>query len=267
MNEMKPQKPVFSGRLIATDEPVPAVIERARGTSPMLLIADHAGNLVPRSLGQLGLPQAELDRHIGVDIGILVVSQKLSEILDATLIYQRYSRLVIDCNRHPQYESAFATTSDQTQVPGNANLTVADAARRITEIFMPYHASIAAHLDRRQKPTALIAMHSLTPHHKVLSAPRPWPVSILFNRDSRIADRLIRSLRDEVGLNVGVNEPYKVDDESDYAVPVHGEQRGIPVVEIEIRQDLISTREDQIKWAELLAPIFKRAVDDVLGTT
>ena len=261
--------PVLSGRLIAAGEPSPAVVERANGASPVLLIADHAGSLVPRSLQQLGLPQPELDRHIGVDIGILGVCQALSETLDATLIYQRYSRLVIDCNRHPQYESAFAAVSDQTRVPGNTGLTVADAARRITEIFMPYHTAISRELDWRSnnhRPAALIAMHSFTPHHKVLSAPRPWPVAVLFNRDARIAGRLILKLRDEAGLNVGVNEPYKVDDESDYAVPVHGEQRGVPVVEIEIRQDLIATLEGQKKWAALLAPILLVSVADVLGT-
>ncbi len=255
-------------RLIARDEPAPTVIEQADGASPMLLIADHAGNLVPRSLRQLGLPQSELERHIGIDIGILGVCRELSGILGATLIHQRYSRLVIDCNRHPQYESAFAAVSDQTPVPGNEGLTVADAARRITEIFMPYHAAISRELDRREnakRPTALIAMHSFTPHHKVLKAARPWPVAVLFNRDTRISDLLIRGLRDEAGLNVGINEPYKVDDESDYAVPVHGEQRGVPVVEIEIRQDLIATVEGQKKWAALLAPFLRRSVDGVLG--
>lgn len=265
-----PVMPLFAGRLIWRDEPAPVVVEKAEGRSPMLLIADHAGNLVPRSLQQLGLPQAELDRHIGIDIGILGVCRALSELLDATLIHQRYSRLVIDCNRHPQYESAFAAVSDQTSVPGNVGLSVADAARRIIEIFMPYHTAITRELDLRQdskRPTALIAMHSFTPHHKVLNAARPWPIAILFNRDTRIAHRLINALRDEAGLNVGVNEPYSVNDESDYAVPVHGEQRGVACVEIEIRQDLIVTTQDQQKWANLLAPILRRVVDDVLAVT
>src|SRR5438128_2964618 len=115
---------LFANRLIASDEPAPTAIEQANGISPMLLIADHAGNLVPRSLRQLGLPQSELDRHIGIDIGILGVCRELSGILEATLIHQRYSRLVIDCNRHPQYESAFASMSDHTLVPGNKGLTV-----------------------------------------------------------------------------------------------------------------------------------------------
>ena len=264
----KPETPMLSGRLIAGDEPAATVIERTHSSSPLLLIADHAGNLVPRSLLQLGLPQAELERHIGMDIGILGVCRELSAVLDATLIYQRYSRLVIDCNRHPQYESAFAAVSDQTPVPGNQNLTITDTARRITEIFMPYQAAITSHLDRRlenRKQVALIAMHSFTPHHKVLTAARRWPIAILFNRDDRIASRLIKLLRHEAGLDVGVNEPYQVDDESDYAVPVHGEARGVPVVEVELRQDLIATPAGQKKWGTLLAPLLRRAVDDVLG--
>jgi predicted N-formylglutamate amidohydrolase len=272
MNEMghihTPDATLFANRLIAQDEPEPTVIERATGMDPMLLIADHAGNLVPRSLRQLGLPQSELDRHIGIDIGILGVCRELSGILGATLIHQRYSRLVIDCNRHPQYGKAIATMSDLTRIPGNEDLTAADAARRVTEIFMPYHDAIARELDRRQsakRPTALVAMHSFTPHHKVLNAARPWPIAVLFNRDRRIADLLIRGLRDEAGLNVGINEPYKVDDESDYAVPVHGEQRGVPVVEIEIRQDLIATVDDRKKWAALFAPLLRRSVDGVLA--
>ena len=118
-----------------------------------------------------------------------------------------------------------------------------------------------------KRPTALIAMHSFTPHHKVLSAARPWPIAILFNRDARIANGLIDALRNEAGLNVGVNEPYKVDDESDYAVPIHGEQRGLPVVEIEIRQDLIASSQEQQKWGGLLAPILQRVVDSVLAVT
>lgn len=263
-------RPSLAGRLIGRDEPSPVAVERAGGASSMLLIADHAGNLVPRSLQQLGLPQVELDRHIGIDIGILGVCRALSELLDAPLVHQRYSRLVIDCNRHPQYESAFAETSDETRVPGNVGLSVADAARRITEIFMPYHAAITRQLDFRReskRPTALIAMHSFTPHHKVLSAARPWPIAILFNRDARIANGLIDALRNEAGLNVGVNEPYKVDDESDYAVPIHGEQRGLPVVEIEIRQDLIASSQEQQKWGGLLAPILQRVVDSVLAVT
>lgn len=255
-------------RLLAPDEPPAAAVERADGAAPLLLIADHAGNRVPRALGQLGLPPAELLRHIAIDIGILGVCRELSARLDATLIHQRYSRLVIDCNRHPQHESAFLPSSDGTRVPGNERLAFDDAARRIVEIFMPYHAAIGSWLDRRRelaRPAALIAMHSFTPHHSVLGGERPWPIAVLFNRDDAIPRRLIDLLRREAGLDVGVNEPYRVDDESDFSVVVHGEARGVPSVEIEIRQDLIATPEDQRRWGEMLAPLLRRAAFDVLG--
>ena len=254
-------------RLIAPDEPDGTVIERANGSAPMLLTADHAGNLVPRSLGQLGLPASELERHIGIDIGILGVSQEISRLLDATLIYQRYSRLVIDCNRHPQHPSAFASMSDHTEVPGNQNIAVADAARRITDIFMPYHAAISSWLDMRRAhvvPAALVAMHSFTPHHRALGGERPWPIAMLFHRDNAIATRLIDLLRENTSLQVGENQPYAASPETDFAIPVHGEARSVLVVGIEIRQDLIATPEAQKEWSALLAPLLNQAVNEVL---
>ena len=74
----------------------------ARGwASDFLLTADHAGRAIPRRLGQLGLPDSELERHIAWDIGIAGVTDRLAAALDATAVLQNYSRLVIDCNRDP----------------------------------------------------------------------------------------------------------------------------------------------------------------------
>ena len=42
-------------------------------------------------------------------------------------------------------------------------------------------------------------------------------------------------------------------DTSDYAIPVHGEARGLPHVELEIRQDLIADADGQRQWALRLA--------------
>jgi predicted N-formylglutamate amidohydrolase len=55
--------------------------------------------------------------------------------------------------------------------------------------------------------------------------------------------------------------------EADYTVPIHCEARGIPYVEIELRQDLIGDEQSQREWAKLLADIFPRAVaqSDVLA--
>ena len=82
---------------------------------------------------------------------------------------------------------------------------------------------------------------------------------MLFNRDPRLAHALAEFLRAEGVLVVGENEPYRVTDLTDYTVPVHGERRGLPHVEIEIRQDLITEPAGQREWAERLARLLPAA--------
>lgn len=249
--------------LLERDEACPVGIERVDGTSPFFLTCDHGGNLVPRRLLNLRLSAAELDRHIGWDAGALGVSMRLSQLLDATLIHQRYSRLVIDCNRPLGAESSIPMRSDGTEIPGNANVSSRDAAARVAEIFHPYHATIVSALERRadrRRVTILLALHSFTPRLEARPGARPWHVGVLFNRDSRFAIPLVDALRREGDLHVGVNEPYAMHDLFDYGIPVHGERRGLLHALIEIRQDLISTVERQISWAARLARILPAAL-------
>ena len=241
-------------RLLSPDEPLPSRVEQPRGRSPFLLICDHAGNRVPRSLGALGLPPDELARHIAWDIGAAAVAIRLAELLDATVILQRYSRLVIDCNRPPGSPQSIVGVSERTRIPGNENLTSADRARREAEVFAPYHADIVSELDRRRQsgqPTLLLAMHSFTP--VFLDAQRPWHVGMLYNRDARLAHALGAALRADSELVVGDNQPYAVSDATDYAIPEYGERRSLPHVEIEIRQDLIDADAGAQRWAARLA--------------
>ncbi len=93
---------------------------------------------------------------------------------------------------------------------------------------------------------------------------RPWHVGVLFNRDARLAHRLLGLLRAEGDLTVGENEPYRVTDLTDYTVPVHGERRGLPYLEIEIRQDLITEPAGQAAWAERLARLLPAAYAEFL---
>ena len=73
---------------------IPPVHEvNAEGTSPFLLTSDHYGRILPRALGDLGVPESELVRHIAWDIGIAGVAEQMAEMLDAHLIAQRYSVL------------------------------------------------------------------------------------------------------------------------------------------------------------------------------
>ncbi len=249
--------------LLGSLDPPPVGVHRENGTSCIVLIADHAGQRIPAVLGSLGLPQSELDRHIGWDIGIDGVTRRLADLLDAVAILQRYSRLVIDCNRPPGATGSIAPVSDGTQVPGNAALSTGAAEARAQEIFYPYHQRIAQELDARDglQAPVLIAMHSFTPVFGGQS--RPWHAGVLYQRDTRLARRLLAALREEPGLVVGDNQPYAVSDATDYAIPVHGEQRGLLHVELEIRQDLIADERGQAEWAARLARLLPPIVQDL----
>ena len=249
-------------RLLADDEPAAFSVEREDGASPFLLICDHAGRRIPRALGTLGLDDAELTRHIAWDIGARGVASHLAAILDATMIAQTYSRLVIDCNRPLTSPTSITTRSERTDVPGNRDLAQVERDARAREIFAPYHQRIAQEIDRREtmgRQTILVAVHSFTPVFTDVA--RPWHIGMLYNRDPRLARALLDLIRAEGRFVAGDNEPYSVSDGTDYSIPVHGEKRGLPHIEIEVRQDLIEGEAGQAEWAGHLAGWLKRAVE------
>jgi predicted N-formylglutamate amidohydrolase len=254
--------------LLEKDEPAPFEVAGRGGVSPFVVICDHAGRRLPRALGSLGLSEAALSTHIAWDIGARGVAERLASALDAFLARQRYSRLVIDCNRPLDAVDSITTHSERTPIPGNQNLAPGSARARAREIFHPYHDQIRAELDRRRetgRPAILVAVHSFTP--VFLDEARPWHIGILFNRDARLAEPLLALLHDEGDLVVGRNQPYAVSDRSDFSVVHHGEQRGVPHVEIEIRQDLIANDEGQRVWAERLARLLPAAATRAPGLT
>ena len=151
--------------LLARDEPPPVLECGSDRGSNFVIVVDHASALIPRALDGLGLPAAELERHIAWDIGSLGVARELGVALDAPVIAQSYSRLVIDCNRDPCVASSIVQLSEHTPVPGNIDLTPAQVALRQREIFDPYHERIRALLDARQaagRATIFVAQHTMT---------------------------------------------------------------------------------------------------------
>jgi len=234
----------------------PVFEQNVAGRSPFLFTSDHYGQLIPRQLGDLGLPASEFERHIAVDVGIAGVAGRLSDHLNAHLIAQRYSRLVIDCNRPPHVASSIPLISEATTIPGNEGLSRAAAAVRRRAIFDPYHRAIGAVIDRRLRDgtaTVLVSLHSFTPVYAGIK--RPWHIGALYHRDTTLPPLLLRALKSEGDLVVGDNEPYAVSDDTDYTIPVHGEARGLINTGIEIRQDLIADPSLQQQWADRLARI------------
>jgi predicted N-formylglutamate amidohydrolase len=249
-------------QVLSDDEPQPAAIVNPDGASPFLLIGDHGGKRVPRALANLGLPNAELARHIGWDIGVTAKGEVLSAAIDATFIHQRYSRLVIDCNRDPDARDAMPAVSDGTVVPGNAALDAVARAARVAAIHAPYHAAIGDAIARRTaagQPTALVALHSFTPMMRGVA--RPWHSGILHNgANDALARAMLAGLRAEGDLVVGDNEPYAMDS-IDYTIPRHAFVAGLPYVEIEVRQDLLADAAGIAAWAARLGRLLLAAAD------
>ncbi len=222
------------------------MVERAAGASPFILLCEHAAARLPRKLGDLGLEADELSRHIAWDIGAAAVAQGLSERLDATLITQTYSRLVIDCNRQPGAHDVIPVISEATDIPGNRDLSAGEFEARLRAIHHPYQACVAEHLDARET-SILVDVHSFTPVFK--GTARPWHIGLLYGEDQRrLADILFDLIAEDGGVTVGDNQPYAVDFHSDYTIPVHGVGRGLDNIEVEIRQDLITSEAGQEEW-------------------
>lgn len=234
----------------------PAAVEvlNEEGRSPIILICEHASNYIPAEYDDLGLAAAELCRHIAWDIGAADVTRTLSRLLDAPAFLATYSRLLIDLNRPLHVPAAIPMRSEATDIPGNRDLAPDERERRSKLIFTPFHQRLAAHVERRERTgrrTVLVAVHSFTP--VFLGKSRPWHAGILFGEAAGLGHSIIERLRSDPTLNVDANVPYGVSRDEDYALVVHGDDRGNPAVLIEIRNDLIAHRAGADDWAQRLA--------------
>lgn len=221
--------------LLAKHDPDP-VFHKA-GRSDWLLTVEHAGRAIPSALGNLGLLPGEIDRHIGWDPGALELAQSLSDRLNATVVAQRYSRLVIDCNRPWNAPDLVPKISDNTSITGN-KIDLDERRQRWDEIHAPFHSAVAHALDDGAR--RLIAVHSYDQQRDVDGTVRPWPIGLL----ARDSNPLFEALRDYLSrakqvAPLGVNEPYEIEDNSDYTIPVHAESRALPHVLLEVRNDYL----------------------------
>ena len=240
--------------------PSVVVEENPDGAGGFVIVCDHASNRIPEDYQSFGFAGDALRTHIAWDPGALGVARRLSATLDAPLLWPDVSRLVLDCNRAPDASSLIVVESEGRPVPANRALSEEERVRRLDHIHTPYHDAIDACLKRRLAaglPTALIAVHSYTPVY--FGKTRPWHVGIVFDDDRRMADLLIRGLKADAALVVGVNEPYSPADQVYYTVSRHAGRWGLPAAMIEIRNDEIGDEAGQRDWADRLANLLVAA--------
>ena len=248
--------------LLAPEEG-PAV-EVREGSGSFVVVCEHASNRVPKSLGTLGLAPIDLERHIAWDPGAAQLSAGIAVHTRGATVFQRFSRLVIDCNRDPGDIDAIATFSEDTQVPGNLGLPPEARQSRVAGLWHPFHAALEHLLDRRRvarRATGLVTVHSFTPVYRGVA--RPWHVGIISTAERRLAEATLAVLRRDKALVVGDNQPYSSKDNVDYTIRRHGRDRALPHVMIEVRNDLLRTAKDIAAWAERLTEALKEGAGAV----
>jgi predicted N-formylglutamate amidohydrolase len=232
-------------------DPPPVTIVNSAGASPFVLVCEHASNFIPARYQRLGLPDAELLRHIAWDVGAADLTRALATRLDAPAFLAGVSRLLIDCNRPLDSFTSIPTVSEKS-VPGNQNLEETERTARIRTWFEPFHSSISAYLDMREArgaPTAIVGVHSFTP--VFAGVERPMHAGILFAASSAFGRAMIADLARDERLIIAENAPYRIDDE-DWTIPTHADDRGLPGVLIEIRHDQLSEPGLIEAWADKL---------------
>jgi predicted N-formylglutamate amidohydrolase len=234
-------------------------ILRPNGSARLVFFCDHASNHIPAELLDLGLPAAELARHIAWDIGAAGVTEALSEIFDAPAILCGTSRLVIDCNRQLHASDLIPESSDGTVIPGNLRLSEAARAGRIERWFYPYHDAVESVLLERESrgvQSIAVSIHSMT---AILGGePRPWQIALSSHLDRTLAGPVLAALRLPGDIVVGDNQPYDLDPEVDYSIPFHALRRGLPHLQVEFRQDEILEPVTQRRWAMRFAQTLKQ---------
>lgn len=248
------------GRLIAADETPAVAVERAGSQAEFVIVCDYAGALLPRRLGTLGLSDGDLSGASACDIGAAGVATLLAERLDAALVMQNYSRLVIDCNRPLSWAESVPARSEWKPIPGNQQLSDAALALRVDEVFTPYHRCIEVLLEARartHRSSLVVSVRTFAPEYRGMK--RPWHIGLGYGADSRLAMALLPLLRRDQRLAVGDNEPGALDDGDPYTLPRHAEARGLPHVCLQIRQDLVAQPGGQNTWAGRLASLLRQA--------
>ncbi|MFK7870117.1 MAG: N-formylglutamate amidohydrolase [Roseobacter sp.] len=236
-----------------------AVYGRALAGGP-LVVCEHAARTIPPGLNDLGLPQEALVSHVAWDIGALDVALRLSAHLGAACVAGTISRLVYDCNRPLEAAGAIPEESEIYKIPGNQGLSPAQRQQRFDAVHQPFHDAVDHVAKRAGTASALITVHSFTPIYH--GKPRDTELGLLFDADPRLAQALLKATG-PTGLKAALNVPYGPQDGVMHTLHLHGQNRGIPHVMIEIRNDLVDTPGKAQSMADRLFPALQMALAEV----
>jgi predicted N-formylglutamate amidohydrolase len=244
-----------------TAKHIAVCVDNRAAQGQFLLVCEHASAEMPGHPDALGLTEGTRRAHIAWDPGALGLARGLSRRLDATLVHGAQSRLVYDLNRPPHAASAMAARSEVFDIPGNANLSIAERLRRTEEIYIPFHQALHAEVARRLamgQPTVMVTVHSFTPVYA--GKPRAVELGVIHDADPTLAQAIVTEARGRLSLATALNQPYDAGDGVTHMLRLHATPYGLRNVMLEIRNDLIATPEEQEEMAAQLAPVLTAAL-------
>ena len=238
--------------------------QRSNGESAVLLVCEHASRFIPEGLKNLGLDETAAQSHIAWDPGALAVAERISTALDATLIAQKISRLVYDCNRPPESDQAMRAESEVYNIPGNTGLSAAQRDERTDYIYRPFQKALAEAVKTRPQ-TVLVTIHSFTPVYN--DAHRSVEVGILHDNDSRLADAMLKAAAKNPAFKVERNAPYGPEDGVTHTLAEHALPRGLLNVMVEVRNDLLADANGIDAIATWLESLLTSALNELEGVS
>ncbi len=247
--------------ILTGEEGDPVALENGVARGPVVLVCEHASRLLPKALGTLGLTEEALESHIAWDPGALAVSRLMAQSLDATLVFQRFSRLVYDCNRPPESPAAMPEKSEVFAVPGNAGLDQAARDARTQALYLPFRDRLSGLVKSRiaeGRAPVIVTMHSFTPVY--FGKPRAVEIGILHDADTRLADAMLAAAGSAGPFDIRRNEPYGPEDGVTHTLREHGLANGLANVMIEVRNDLVKDEAGQRVVAEYLAGLLEKSL-------
>lgn len=239
-------------------------VENRDGASDMLFVCEHASNHFPESFGTLGLSAAAREAHIAWDPGALGLARGLAQRLDAALVHAKVSRLIYDLNRPPNAPGAMPAKSELFDIPGNASLSADDRAHRTAQVYVPFHDGLHKEIARRiaiGRPTVLVTIHSFTPVY--FGKKRDVEFGIIHDADTSLAQAVLTTALLKTKLVARMNEPYSAADQVTHTLRLHATPYGLPNVMLEVRNDLIATRQAQVAMSETLAPVLNMGLVEI----
>ncbi len=230
------------------------VVRGGQGAAGIVLSCEHASARLPPAW-----PWPESDRrlqntHWNVDIGAAEFTREMAELVGATAVLARFTRLLIDPNRVLDSATLFRDSAEGLPIQLNEGLDDEERQRRIDQYYLPFHRAMDRYIGQAQSANLLFSVHSFTPMYEGVA--RELELGVLFDENADLADAVCAGLSD-AGFDARLNEPWSGLNGLMYSALRHATTYKKRSLEIEMRQDLSADANWRAQFAHTLRDVMR----------